>query len=117
MQVIVQILFIMNNYRVIWEIDIEPGESFIDAAQKALELIRKEDSQANVFYVKHKGTGEIKLVDLHETIVEDISNLDTVFTGNDMVAFAIWYRKQLMIQESNILNVNLLEEWRKQKHT
>jgi hypothetical protein len=57
----------MPRYVVTWEIDIEEATSLREAASQAWDILRHEDSMANVFVVyPEDGDGEGVTVDLLE---------------------------------------------------
>lgn len=62
----------MANFRVKWEIDIEDETNPLEAAKKALELMRGHDSTAVVFTMQDKNTKECFSVDLDEPEGEEV---------------------------------------------
>ncbi len=56
----------MPNYLVSWLIDIEDEVSPVQAAQQALDHIKRPGSIAHVFDVQDKDTGKVVRVDLND---------------------------------------------------
>lgn len=80
----------MAQYKVYWEMDIE-ADSPREAAESALRVHRKEDSEAVFFTVEQLSTGESVDIDLLEEEEEDEEEEDEADEDEDDI-YENWAR-------------------------